>query len=86
MFRIVDQLGDFRNNCVEIGSDKFNRSGIEGFRSFRRIPHDKDRLAESGCFFLDPARIGKAEEAPCFEVVAIKDFNRFNDVNTVAGA
>ena len=59
---------------------------LDSFRSLCSIPHDKNRFSIGRALLLDPAGIRQAEEAPGFKIMAVKDLNRFYNVDPLASA
>lgn len=51
---------------------------------FGGISHDENRHAVGRTLFLDSAGVGQAQIRTRLKVVAIKQFNRFDDVNLLA--
>ncbi|MPM89286.1 hypothetical protein SDC9_136394 [bioreactor metagenome] len=66
-----------------ICSHKFQRSGGNSFRTFSGIAHNKNRYAERWSFFLNSTGIGKYHMRPCHNVMAVKHFNRINNMDAI---
>ena len=63
--------------------DEFHRPCRNCFRTFRRIPQDKDRFTKSRSFFLDSARIRKDDIDASHEIGKRFIIHGFNEVYAV---
>ena len=56
---VVKQLAHLVHNLVIVGAHKMHCSQSQRLRTFCRVAHHEHRLAQTGSFFLDAARVGE---------------------------
>lgn len=72
--RIIQQLGECLIDYFFISTDKSQRSGINAFRAFSRVSHNKYWHAIARALLLDPSGIVQSKIRSCFKLFTVKYF------------
>ena len=85
-FTVLKQILKACVYCFLIGTDKLKSARVYALGALRGISHYQNGNSVAWAFLLDPAGIGQAKITARLKIVAVKNLDRLDYVDTVAAA